>query len=127
MEKINEMLTKYNIKFTDNKEDIINLILSLNDCEDFNIKRISKNYFEIIYDGGYNNVYNYKVNLRIIGMTQNIHNNFFYWKFKLDSKFKDDYYIEVDNFGWETGFIDFFIGEFIKEVGVIVNNNDQYF
>jgi hypothetical protein len=115
--------SKYDIQFTDNKQDIVNLLLSLNKNKDFKIKQLNDNEFKIIYDGGYNNVYNYKVILKIIGLTQNIHNKWFYWKFELTSKLYHDY-IEVDNFGWDTGFMDFFIDSFIKDIGNMINNQD---
>lgn len=115
--------SKYDIQFTNNKSDIIELLLSLNEDDGFNVSQIDDNNFKIIYDGGYNNVYDYIVNLEIIGMTQNIHNKWFYWKFKLTSEFNDDY-IEVDNFSWSSGFMDFFIDMFIRDVGNILNNQD---
>tara|TARA_B100000768_G_scaffold173389_1_gene182613 strand:- start:5007 stop:5438 length:432 start_codon:yes stop_codon:yes gene_type:complete len=116
--------SSYNIPFTDNKEDVVDLLLSLNKDKDFNVKRIDKNRFEIIYDGGYNNVYDYKVNLSIIKLTKKIANKFFYWKFALTSEMKDDY-IEVDNFGWDVGFMDFFIDDFIKDVGNILASQEN--
>ncbi len=121
--KIMNESSNYDIQFTDNKQDIVNLLLSLNNDEDFTIKQLDEDNFEIIYNGGYNNVYNYKVNLKIIGMTQNIHNKWFYWKFELTSELNNDY-IEVDNFGWNTGFMDFFIDSFIRDVGNTINNQE---
>lgn len=113
---------KYNLKFNNNKEDVVSMVLSLNDSDDFDIVRKGDN-FKITYNGGYNGVYDYKVDMKLDGLAHNIHDKFFYWKFVLNSRFHSDD-IEVDSLGWESEFLDFFIDDFIRTVGIIKESED---
>lgn len=116
---------KYDIQFTKDKKQIVDLLLSLNDNKDFKVKQINEDEFEVIYDGGYNNVYNHKCTIEIIGLIQNNHNKWFWWEFEVKSD-EYDTTIEVDNFGWNLGFRDFFIDDYIKQVGNYIHSMEDY-
>lgn len=113
-----------NEHFTSNLYDVEQKLLSLNGTEGIKIKKIKPKTFEIAYNGGYNGVYDYKVTVRILENTQNIHNMWYYWSFEVVSEDLTNFY-EVDNVGWNTGFLDFFIDDFIKYVGVILTSEED--
>jgi len=114
-----------NDKFTKKKKDIVNFLLSLNDDSDFTViqNKEDKNKFDVNYNGGYNNIYNYDCTITIGDNPKNIHELFFYWTFIVESDYLTTEF-DVDHGGWSSGFMDFFIDEHIRDVGNIIYNQE---
>lgn len=110
------------ISFTSQESEVLNLLLSLSDNPEFkNVKPITRNSVELTYDGGYNNVHNHTCKITIVECKP-IHNKFFWWTFQVESDEKTTM-IDSDTFTGCLSFMDFFIDEYIKEIGNIQQQN----
>jgi hypothetical protein len=102
--------------FTNKESDVLNLLLSLSDSPDFkDVKQLESNSVEVTYDGGYNNVYNHTCVITIIECKP-IYDKFFWWTFNIKSV-DTDYDIDSDTFTGCLSFMDFFIDDYIKQIG----------
>lgn len=120
-------MDNFDVNFTGNINEVKTLLLSLNNHQDFDVKELSNNKLEVVYDGGYNNVYNHKCIIEILNLKSKIKGkdcNWYYWDFKITSEDFPDYKLDVDNLGWNTGFLDFFIDDYIKNIGILLTNID---
>lgn len=115
----------YNINFPNSKIKVKNLIASLNMKEGISIKYLGNFRFEFHYTGGYNNVYDHTCIVEILDLHKNNHDKWFWWNINVTSR-ENETLICVDNLGYSLGFLDFFIDEYIKDVGTIINYDDSY-
>jgi len=107
------------IKFTKDKKSVENFLLPLNNIPDFIVEQIDSNIFKVTYYGGYNNVYDHTCTITIIKM-KNIHDMWFNWIFSVESELHS-IIIDVCESGWNLGFMDFFVDEYIRDIGNILN------
>jgi len=104
------------MNFTNKESDVLALLLSLSDDPAFKcVKQVGGNSVEVTYDGGYNGVYDHTCVISIIGCKP-IHDKFFWWEFNIKSAY-GDYYVDSDAFSGCLSFMDFFIDDYIKEIG----------